>query len=82
MKLWHLLLKAPASEDRRREVRHEAESRWTDEAFVEYLLLLGSRASHDAEYSKRYIICMCMCICDWIKMTKRYVVRYTYWIVI
>ena len=40
VKLWHLILKAPPSEDRRREVNHEAESQWTDEAFVEYLLPL------------------------------------------
>ena len=41
MKLWHLFLKAPSGDDRRREVSHEAEGAWTDDAFAEYLLPLG-----------------------------------------
>ena len=43
VKLWHLLLKTAPSDDRRRNVSHEAASEWTDEGFAEYLLPLVRR---------------------------------------
>ncbi|CAJ1373829.1 unnamed protein product [Effrenium voratum] len=59
VKLWHLLLKTAPSDDRRRNVSHEAASEWTDEGFAEYLLsiqrghaLWVARTAPEEEYQE------------------------------